>query len=104
MKTLQEVYDIIDYINEEAHQFAWDKWVLADELMESDDDNDLEEAENLREEASQEQAGYFRDRYYDLEEDDITAITHYLKEDQEFKETFAMYFGEEQFEEDFDNE
>lgn len=103
MKTLQEVYDIIDYNNEEAHQQAWDIWVSADELMESEDEADWETAEEIREEASQEQASYFRDLYYMLDEEDQESIKHWLKQDEDFKESFSMYFGEEQFAEEFDN-
>lgn len=104
MKTLQEVYDIIDTINEDAHQQAWDTWVSADELMESNEEADWETAEEIREDASMEQASYFRDMYYELDEIDQDSIKYWLKEDDDFKESFSMYFGESQFDEEFDDD
>ena len=101
MKTLEEAWNLIESLNEEAHGLAWDIWVAADELNESEDEDDWTTAEEMREEASIEQAGYFRDLYYDLDEEDQEAIKVYLKEDDSFREEFSMWFGEEEFNNEF---
>lgn len=104
MKTLQEVWELIESLNEEAHAQSWDTWIAADELEESDDEDDWTTAEEMREDASKEQASYFRELYYELDEEEQTAIKHYLKEDEAFKEEFSMWFGEEEFEDEFDTD
>lgn len=103
MKTLEEVYDIIDTLNEDAHSQAWDTWVSADELMESEDEADWEAAEDIRESASEEQSGYFRDMYHELDEDDQLAIKHWINQDSDFKEQFAVYFNESEFADEFES-
>jgi len=102
MKTLAEAWELIDSLNEEAHSNAWDSWVAADEMEESDDEDSEETAEQLREEASNEQAGYFRESYWELAEEDREAIKHWLKADESFKDQFITWFGYEAFEEEFD--
>lgn len=104
MKTLTEIYNLAENLNEEAHNLAWDSWVAADELMESDNEDDWEAAEEMREDASLEQAGHFRDLFWDLEEEDQAAITHWLKEDADFKDQFSMWFGEQEFADEFNIE
>lgn len=52
MLTLDETWDLARNLNEEAHGYAWDTWVEADNLMNSDDEADWEEAESKQEEAS----------------------------------------------------
>lgn len=104
MKTLEEIFDLIETMNEEAHQEAMDSWVAADELMESDDEDDWNTAEEMREDASAEQASYFRESYWMMAEEDREAINHWLKEDSDFKEQFVMYFGEEEFGNQFDHD
>lgn len=104
MKTLEEVYELAQNLNEDAHGYAWDTWVEADELQESEDESDWELAEEKRELASLEQAEHFRDLYYDLSEEEQSAIKHWLKEDEDFKEEFSMWFGEEEFENEFGEE
>lgn len=102
MKTLDEVVLIVENLNEEAHEEAWDSWVAADELEESsEDDDDMVKVEEMREEASDEQAGYFRDGFDGLDENDRAAITHWLVTDSDFKEQFKSYFGYEAFEDIF---
>ena len=102
MKTLDEVVSIVEDLNEEAHEEAWDSWVAADELQENgEDDDDLIAAEKMREEASDEQAGYFRDGFDALDESDRAAITHWLGTDSNFKEQFKSYFGYDAFEDIF---
>lgn len=100
MKTLEEVWDIIESLNEDAHSDAWDSWIAADEMEESDEDSDVT-AEQLREEASDEQAGYFRQGYWALSEEDQEAIRHWLKDDEIFKDQFSSWFGYTAFEDEF---
>lgn len=97
MKTLEEIYNLAQDLNEEAHGMAWDIWVEADELQESEDESDWEIAEDKREQASIEQSGYFRDLYYDLSEEEQSAIKYWLKNDEDFAEEFSIWFGEEEF-------
>jgi len=104
MKTLDEVWALIESLNEEAHSDAWDSWIAADEMEDSDEDEDGTTAEQLREEASDEQAGYFRQGYWALDEEDQAAIEHWLKEDESFKDEFSSWFGHDAFENEFEVE
>ena len=97
--TKDEAYSIISNLNEEAHSAAWDMWVEADELGESDEEEDWAAAEELREEASYEQAGYFRASFNDLKQDQQDAIWQWAKNDEDFAEDFKAWFGQEEFEE-----
>jgi hypothetical protein len=101
MKTLEEAWHIIEALNGDAHDQAYDTWAAADELSESDDEDDWETAEVMREEASLEQAGYFREYYDDLDNEERSAIEHWLQNDEDFKEQFAVYYGEEEFKNEF---
>lgn len=101
MKTIEEAWNIIESLNDDAHNQAWDTWIEADELMESDDEDDWETAEDLREQASLEQAEYFRDSWYDLSEEDQETVKYWLDNDEDFREQFATYFGQEEFENEF---
>lgn len=102
MITRDEAYDIIQNINENAHQQAWNTWIEADNLMESDDEADWEAAEELREEASLEQAEYFREEFNNLDEKVKEDILYYVNRDEDFKEEFSMWYGEDDFIADFD--
>ncbi len=102
MITRDQAYDIIVNINENAHQQAWDTWLEADALMESDEEDDWEIAEEIKERASQEQAEYFREEFNNLDEATRDAILEYVFTDEEFKEEFSMWYGEDDFVADFD--
>lgn len=102
MITIDEAYNIVVNINEEAHSRSWDTWEEADNLMESDDDADWETAEELKEQASLEQASYFREGFEELDDDTRDAILHYVNTDEAFKEEFVMWYGEDEFEADFE--
>lgn len=81
MITIDEAYDIINDINEQAHGLAWDSW------EEAGDD------EWLKEEASDEQAGYFNDMFSQLPEDQQQAIQHYADIDESFAMDFNCWNG-----------
>ena len=40
MKTLDEVWALAESLNEEAHSDAWDSWIAADMLEDSDEEED----------------------------------------------------------------
>lgn len=101
MITLSEAYSIIQDINENAHSRAWDIWVQADELMESDDEADWDIAEEIRDQASQNQAEYFREEFDSLDEETKDAILNYVETDESFKDEFITYYGENDFENNF---
>ena len=102
MITRDEAYDIISNINENAHDRSWDTWVEADQLMESEEEADWEAAEDLKEEASKEQAEYFREEFDELGDEIKEAILHYVFNDEDFKEEFSMWYGQDEFTADFD--
>lgn len=102
MKTLDEVISIVEDLNEQAHEESWDSWVAADELQDNcEDEDDIMKAEEMREEASDEQASYFRDGFDALDEDDKAAIIHWIGTDSGFKEEFMTYFGYDAFKDRF---
>ncbi len=103
MKTLEETFDIINNLNEDAHNDAFDTWIKADSLSDSDNEEDWDEAEAIREEASIEQSSYFRGYFYDLDETDQDAIRHWIQND-DFKDQFRDYFGHNQFEFEFEEQ
>jgi len=101
MKTLEQAWNLIEILNDDAHDESWHRWIEADELADSDDEEDQERAEDVREQASAEQAEYFRDFWYELEQEDQLSIEHWLDQDQDFREQFASWFGELEFVDEF---
>ena len=104
MKTLDDTYDLIQSMNERAHSESWDSWIKADEYEESEEDDPDVSVESLREEASLEQAEYFRDFYDELSPEEQDAIKYWIKNDQSFRSDFRGWYGPGEFEEDFDFE
>lgn len=100
--TLEEAVELIENLNEEAHQLAWDAWTEADELGDSEDEDDWIAAEEKREEASEEQSQHFRDLYHELSEEDQAGIIHWLQQDEDFREQFSSWFGDDQYQIEFD--
>lgn len=101
MKTLEETFDLINQLNDEAHTDSYESWTKADNAEDSDDED--QDPEYLRELASEEQSEYFRDYFYDLDVEDQEAIKHWLNNDEDFKEQFQCYFGYEDFIANFKN-
>ena len=101
MKTLEEIYSIIQNLNEDAYSEAWDTWAEADRLEEEGDEDEEVTADDMREQASIEQSEYFRDLFHNLDQDDIAAVKHWIKNDDAFKEEFSAWYGYEEFENDF---
>ena len=98
MQTLDEVYNIIQNINEEAHQEAWDDWIAAD----NEEDDDL--AEELREDASNIQKSSFRTLYWQLPEEDRKAVLYWIIKDKDFSEEFKDWYDPDVFDEEIDLE
>lgn len=96
MKTLDQTYELVENLNEEAHQEAWDLWTQAD------DEDDYEVAEELREDASMFQSNAFREQFYRLSETDRSSVMHWLKEDKDFAEQFRDWFGHDEFDDEFE--
>jgi len=101
MRTIEEAWNIIEELNDEAHNQAWNTWAQADELMESENEDDWDTAETVREDASFEQAEYFRDGWFDLSDEDQQLVEHWLEHDEDFREQFSTYFGEQEFFDEF---
>ena len=91
MITREEAYEIICDLNEEAHSAVYDLWDDADAM----EDEDPEQAEEMREDASYNQALEFREAFQCLIPDDQEAILHYVKHDEDFAEEFNAWWGDE---------
>ena len=92
MKTLNEAWELIESMNGEAYRLAYDSWLAADAA--EDDEDDWSKAEEMREDASQEQAEYFRDEYGELSEEDRNTVDYWIKNDEDFREQFLAYYGD----------
>ena len=99
--TIDEAYELIVNLNEEAHSMAWDTWVEADELCASPNEEDWDKADSVREAASLEQACYFREAFEELDEDTQQVILNYAASDESFGDEFSMWYGKEEYENDF---
>ena len=99
MLTKEEAHAIISDIHEEAHSMAYDSWSEADEIGDSDDEEDWGRAEEAREDASYEQAGYFRSEFNGLPQDQQDVIWHYAQEDEDLQEESETCYRQEESEE-----
>lgn len=102
MKTLTEAFELIEYLNEQAHDEAYDSWAAADELMDSADEDDWETAEEMREDASLEQSEYFRENVEAADAEERELIEYWLENDDDFRETFRDWYGHEEFDNEFE--
>lgn len=91
MKTLDETFDLVENLNELAHEASWDHWIEADE---ADD-------EEMREDASDEQSSYFRDYIWELEENDQESIEHWITNNKDFRDQFRDWYGHEYFDDEY---
>ncbi len=94
MKTLDETIELMESLNGIAYDLAMNSWIEADRAGIVDD----EDAEELREEASEEQQEYFREEFADLSDDDKEAIRQWYMRDKDFREQFETYYGGELYE------
>lgn len=85
MITREQAIEIMENLNERAHQDAWDEWVEAEHL---EDEGEEEAAEHQRECASEIQMDYFSDYFTDLDKDTRRAIARYALTDEDFRENY----------------
>ena len=90
MITLDQAWDIITNLNDEAYSYAYESWLHSDDAAEYDD----ELAEELREEASIEQSGHFSTLFDRLPEEQKNAIMEWKNNDADFRDQLMAYFGE----------
>ena len=86
--TLEEAWQLIDSINDEAHEYAYESWVAADELEEEGG-----AAEDQRCIASEEQNAHFREMFDQLDNKTKKAVLAHRLSDSDFKEQFETYYG-----------
>ena len=92
MLSRDEAYEIICDLNEEAHAATYDEWAEADDM----EDEDPDQAEEMREEASYNQAVEFRKAFQStLTPEQQEAILHYTKVEEDFAMEFNGWWGEE---------
>jgi len=88
----QELMGKLEDINEESHQCAMETWLEADRL---EDEELQDEAENKREEASDEQAKYFLDLFdSELTDEEKEAVWKCVENDSEFADQFYQWYRE----------
>lgn len=93
MISKEECLDLIDRLNEEAHDTVWDLWTEAQAAEENDEDPYY--VEELQELASLEQRYEFQFLVDALSPEEKEAIAYYKREDKDFREQFFTYNGEE---------
>lgn len=91
MKTKQEAYEIICELNEEAHSATYELWEDADAM----EDEDPEQAEEMREDASFNQAHEFRQGFEILMPEDQEAVMYWVKNDEDFAMEFNAWYGDD---------
>ena len=91
MKTLEQTLSLIQDLNEQSHNDAWDYWI------EADNEEDEEAAEDLRELASDVQAGCLYERLYDLNDEDFDNILYWIKNNNDVREQLQDWLKEELF-------
>jgi len=101
MLTYDETYNLTQSLNKKAFKLAYNTWMQAEEVEHEGAD---EEAEEIRDKASTEQAGHFRDLYRDLNKYEQQSVLHWLKENEDFREEFSVWFDEDKFADQFDFE
>ena len=92
MKTLEQTLSLIEDLNEQSHNDAWDHWVYADE------EEDEEAAEDLRELASDVQAGCPYERLYELNDEDFDSIVYWIKNNDDVRDQLQDWLKEDLFE------
>lgn len=85
MITREQAVEIMENLNEQAHQDAWSEWEEAQELEEQGDD---EAAEHQRACASEIQGDFFSDYFLELDKATRQAIARLAMTDQDFLENY----------------
>jgi hypothetical protein len=85
MITREQAIEIMENINEQAHNDAWEEWIEAQRL---EDQGDEEAAEHQRNCASEIQGDFFCDHFTDLDKTTRQAIARLALEDDDFRENY----------------
>jgi len=85
MTTREQAIEIMENLNEQAHNDAWDEWTEAERL---EDQGDEEAAEHQRACASEVQGDFFSDYFLELDKVTRQAIARLALEDTDFYESY----------------
>jgi hypothetical protein len=85
MTTREQAIEIMENLNEQAHNDAWDEWTEAERL---EDEGEEEAAEHQRACASEIQGDFFSDHFSDLDKPTRQAIARLALEDEDFFENY----------------
>ena len=88
--TLEEAFEIIEDLNAEAYDAAWDSWSDVTEAEVNGEDDDT--IEQLREDASDMQHTEFREAFQVLNEDKQKSVLYWEKNDEDFKQQLEQYW------------
>jgi hypothetical protein len=94
MLSKEKAYEIICDLNDEAHSATYEDWVAADEAEDEGEDMDI--VEEMRSDASYQQAHEFREAFQTLMPEDKEAVLYWVKHDEDFAEEFNAWWGEEE--------
>lgn len=83
--TREQAIEIMENLNDQAHQDAWSEWVLADQMF---DEGNEEGAEHQQLVASEMQSDFFSDYFSDLDQATRQAIAKLAMTDEDFYENF----------------
>ena len=85
MITREQAIEIMENLNEQAHNDAWDEWIEAERL---EDEGEEEAAEHQRDCASEIQSDFFADHFSNLDRTTQQAIARLALEDEDFYENY----------------
>jgi hypothetical protein len=85
MITRQQAMEIMENLNEQAHNDAWEEWIEAERL---EAQGDAEAAEHQRDCASEIQGDFFLDHFTDLDKTTRQTIARLAMEDDDFRENY----------------
>ena len=80
-----QAIEIMENLNEQAHNDAWDEWIEAERL---EDEGEEEAAEHQRDCASEIQMDFFSDHFVNLDKPTRQAIARLALEDEDFFENY----------------
>ena len=80
-----QAIEIMETLNEQAHNDAWDEWIEAERL---EAEGDEEAAEHQRDCASEIQMDFFSDHFVNLDKPTRQAIARLALEDEDFFENY----------------
>ena len=95
MLSRHRAWDLINDLNERAHQQVYELWEEADKL-EDETETEAEgiKSHDMKVEASNEQAKVFKELISYMSEDEIKSIWLYVRNDEDFRSQFESWYGE----------